>query len=169
MIQYKDKSVALRATIPNEAYEWRNHPDIFKWCRQFTLLSRDQHEAWMKSLPGRPDVKMFGVFTSGAYVGVCGLTGIDRVNQRAEFSLYIGPEFQGKGYGKDALYTLLRHGFEDMNLFRIWGETFDGNPAFSMFKNLGMVYEGTQRKSYFRNGKFIDSHLVGMLREEFKP
>lgn len=111
---------------------------------------------------------MFGIFAGGVYVGVCGFTGIDRVNQRAEFSLYVAPEFQGRGYGKDALYTLLRHGFEDMNFVRIWGETFDENPAFSMFKKLGMIWEGTQRKSYFRNGKFINSHMVGMLREEFK-
>jgi len=101
-------------------------------------------------------------------VGVCGLTNIDQVNQSAEFSLYIDPAMHRKGYGKAALTTLLKVGFEHLNLNHIWGETFDGNPAMGMFASLGMKKEGTRRQFYYRDGKHIDCHLVSILRDEWR-
>jgi RimJ/RimL family protein N-acetyltransferase len=125
----------------------------------------------MESQIADPTIKMFGVYNLdpvSACIGVCGFTSIDRVNQKAEFSLYIAPQFHGCGYGSAALYTLVRHGFEDMNLNRIWGETFDGNPAESIFKRIGFKKEGTLKQSYFRKGRFIDSHIYGIIRGELK-
>ncbi len=120
-----------------------------------------------------PTIKMFGIWAVDVAkrlhrgVGVCGLTSIDRVNQCAEFSLYIAPSEQKHGFGTDALKTLLRHSFRDQNLNRIYGQTYDKNPALDMFKKIGMKYEGLDREAYFRNGKFIDCHRVSMLRSEF--
>ena len=101
-------------------------------------------------------------------VGVCGLTDINLIHRRAEFSLYIFPEYHRRGYAKDALKALFRHGFDDLNLHSIWGETFDGNPALSLFTDkLGMVYEGTRRQFYFKNGKYVDAHIISLTKEEF--
>lgn len=169
------KLVRLTSEIPSQAREWRNHPDVWKWCRQYTLIDENSHDSWLRRISTDPTIKMFGVSAREASehgivirdIGVCGLTSINRVNQTAEFSLYIAPEYQRHGYGKDALRTLLRHGFQDHNLQCIWGETFYGNPAYQMFLDIGMRHEGTLRKRYFRDGRFIDAHLVSMLREEF--
>jgi RimJ/RimL family protein N-acetyltransferase len=143
---------------------------VWRWCRQYTLIGPNAQKEWLEKIEKDPTIKMFGIYSPiGSFepVGVCGLTSIDRVNQSAEFSLYIAPEHQRKGFARDALTTLLRHGFNDMNLNRIWGETYDGNHALEMFLKLGMVHEGTSKKAYFRNGKFIDSHRVAILREMF--
>ena len=100
-------------------------------------------------------------------VGVCGLTDIDYPNSRAEFSCWISPDFQRFGYATSALKTLFVHGFFDLNLNQIWGETFDKNPALSLFtEKLKMAYDGTRRRFYFRDGEYIDSHLVSLLRSE---
>jgi len=161
--------VSLTADIPAQARAWRNQPEVWRWCRQYTLLDAASHAAWLESLAQNPTIKMFGVLNNMEHepVGVAGLTSIDRLNQSAEFSLYIAPEFWGRGYGRDALKTLFRHGFMDHNLNRIWGETYDGNPALSLFKSLGMNHEGTLRQAYFRHGRFIDVHRVSLLRGEF--
>lgn len=170
MIQYPGSGIALSPTIPAEAMLWRNDYEVRRWCRQYTLIDQGSHEKWLASIVGNPEIKMFSICAAPTNlpVGVCGLTSIDRVNQSAEFSLYIKSDDQKKGYGSHALASLLRHGFEDFNLNRIWGETFDGNPAMKMFETLGMKREGTFRKSYFREGRFIDSHIYGLLREDFK-
>jgi [ribosomal protein S5]-alanine N-acetyltransferase len=146
---------------------WRNDPKIYKWCRQVGPLEKFEHAAWLKSLEaGRPDVKMFSIIVENASVGACGLTSIDWINRRAEFSLYIAPEDQRKGYARAALKTLLKHGFESLNLHLIWGETFDGNPAAKMFEALGFRKEGTRREFYFKEGRYIDAHLYSVKREE---
>ena len=107
------------------------------------------------------------ITNSKKIMGVCGLTDIDRLNQRAEFSLYIAPEYQRMGLARSALKTILAHGFMNQNLNTIWGETFDGNHAFLMFTSIGMKYEGTRRNFYYREGKFINANLVSMTKEEY--
>lgn len=146
---------------------WRNNRQIWKWCRQNSTISEASHENWFRSLAGNTKIRMFSIIADdGAFVGVCGLTDIDVINSRAEFSLYVGPEHQGKGHGKAALKTLIDHGFFDLNLNCIWGETFEGNPAAKMFESLGFKAEGIRRAFYFREGKYIDATLYSLLRGE---
>jgi RimJ/RimL family protein N-acetyltransferase len=146
---------------------WRNEPEIYKWCRQYEPISFESHRGWIESLPKRSDVKMYGIYDSD-WLGVCGLTSVDLINRKAEFSLYIGPEHQGKGYGKAALKTLCAHGFKAIGLNHIFGESFDGNPAIKMFEDVGFKKEGTRRSFYFRDGKFVDAHLYSLLADEWK-
>lgn len=171
MIIYPNQKVYLSADIDHtKARAARNNRSVFKWCRQSSLISVQDQEAWKESLSKRDDVKMFSVRAIDMrQVGVCGLTSIDKQNQRAEFSLYIHKEEQSQGFGHSALFTLLRHGFEDLNLIRIWGETMDGNPAIEMFQSLGLKHEGTLRKAYYKGGLFLDSKIIAALREEWLP
>lgn len=151
-----------------QLFKWRNSKSIYKWCRQFEPLNRWHHDAWLKSLPEREDVRMYAIISKDTLkpVGVCGLTSIDLINRHAEFSLYIGNELQGGGYGKAALKTLVQHGFDALGLNHIFGETFDGNHAAKMFEKVGFKYEGTRRKFYFRDGEYIDAHLYSIIRSD---
>lgn len=147
--------------------EWRNSESIYKWCRQVDLLTEIGHAKWMESHQLDKTIKMYSIIHDGDIVGVCGLTDIDLINQRAEFSLYIGPEHQGKGYARKALGLLIDRGFSHYPLKTIWGETFSGNPAFLLFGKMGFKHEGTRRNFYFKDGRHIEAHLVSITREEF--
>jgi RimJ/RimL family protein N-acetyltransferase len=103
----------------------------------------------------------------GEFVGVCGLTSINMSHRTAEFSLYCALEYQGKGYAKKALKTLLNYGFNELGLQNIWGEVLDGNRAMNMFLEIGFKHEATLRKMYFKSGKFLSCHRISMLAEEF--
>lgn len=148
----------------NEMRAWRNDKRIWKWCRQPDLIPWRDHKAWFD---GNTE-KMYAIRLCRAteIIGICGLTSIDTIARRAEFSLYIGPEHWRKGYARKALKTLFRHGFDNLNLNLIWGETFDGNPAYDLFISLGMKPEGLRREFYFKDGKYIDAHLLSIKRDE---
>ena len=149
--------------------EWRNDSRIRQWCRQYDIIQPWAHKKWYESLANRDDVRMYAIInTHGKVVGICGLTNIDQLNQRAEFSLYIGPEYQRHGYGFKALSTLIDHGFRNLNLHTIWGESYDKNPACGLFEAVGMGKEGTRRNFYFRDGAFLDAHLYSVVRSEWK-
>lgn len=166
MIFYPGLMVGLTSEIPTQAREWRNQREVFKWCRQNTLLTQNQHDQWMQNLPD--DVKMFGIVgPSGEPVGVCGLTNIDNLARHAEFSLYIAPEHQKNGYGFDALVTLFKHGFEDFNLHKIWGETFWNNPAIKLFQKIGMILTRGHTDHYFKGGEYISTSFITLLREDW--
>jgi len=158
----------------NRIRHWRNDERVWKWCRQFTVLNEHEHERWFDAQAMDRSIKMYAVHranpaSSGdTMCGVTGLTSIDPVNRRAEFSLYIAPDTQKKGLGRSALATLLTHGFQDLGLNLIWGETFEGNHAARMFSEMGFVKEGTRRQFYFRNGGFVGAHLFSITGEEWR-
>lgn len=146
---------------------WRNDIRVRKWCRQHSFISDIDQSRWFERVSNDPTIKMFGVYAGSEIVGVCGLTSIDLVNRRAEFSLYIGPEHHGNGYGTLALVALFSHGFHNWGLNTIWGESFDDNPAMKTFEKIGMKKDGIRRQFYFRDGKFINAHLYSITRDEF--
>lgn len=153
---------------PQQIFKWRNDPLIFQWCRQYEELNWLNHLEWFSQVQKDPKIKMYMVYDGGTLVGVCGFTDVDWINRRAEFSLYIGPEFHGDGLGIAALGALLGHGFNALNLNCIWGECFDGNPAMKTFKKLGFKEEGRRRQFYYREGKYIDAILVSILKDEYE-
>ena len=154
---------AIEPTDLEQMRRWRNDERIRKWCRQTDLIAPHEQEAWFLGCRE----KMFAIRHSGKLVGVAGLTSVDTVARRAEFSLYIGPQHWRKGLARAALKTLFRHGFDSLNLHLIWGETFDGNPALSLFKSLGMVVEGVRRDFYYKGGKYINASLISIKKDEF--
>ena len=165
------------ATDGDLTFAWRNNPEIYKWCRQVDVLHPEPHKRWYDNQQLDPTVSMYMIEASVGIdfnsrekiipVGVCGLTGIDLINRRAEFSLYIAPDSQGCGFGEMALRALVAKGFKAYGLNCIWGEAFDGNPAIKMFNRVGFKEEGKRREFYFRDGKFVDAVLFSLLRSEY--
>ncbi len=148
----------------------RNQYDVYQYCRQQDLISESQQRDWFCRQGNDPSVQMYRISIGDDhnFAGVCGLTNIDRIHRRAEFSLYLTLHSQGLGFGQAALMTLLSHGFSTFGLQCIWGECFEGNLASNLFKKIGMVFEGTRRDFYWKGGKFIDAHLYSMLFSEWE-
>ena len=145
---------------------WRNDPNIWKYCRQNDLITWKHHRNWYDNHSFSDSNHMYLIKSGDTGVGVCGLTSIDMINRRAEFSCYVASEHQRNGYAKRALKTLFRHGFDSLNLHLIYGETFLGNPALAFFKSLGMVEEGVRRSFYYKGGKYLDATLISIKRDE---
>jgi len=150
---------------------WRNDFKVWGTCRQYDLISDAEQFAWFERIKADPTIKMYKIMVENgektAPVGVCGFTSIDKHNRRAEFSCYIAPVMQGRGLSLPALEVLFKHGFENHGFHLIWGECFDGNHAMKVFTKLGMRHEGTRKDFYFREGRFIDAHLISITGEEF--
>lgn len=150
-------------------FEYRNDFNIYKWCRQYGPLHHEKHKDWYHWQANDSKTEMFSICHNNEMlpIGVCGLTDIDFINSRAEFSLYIGKKFQGHGHAKDALRELFHFGFKSLNLNMIWGETFDGNPAMHLFKKIGMEVSGVRPQFYYKDGEYIDAHLLYITREKW--
>lgn len=166
------RKIALRRLCSEDAeltFKWRNNPEIYIWSRQRDCLLFAEHKAWLFGLAGRNDLLMYMIYDPDLKIdlGVCGFINIDHLNRSAEFSIYISPDHKGYKYGEKALRALVDKGFLDYGFNRIWGETFEGNPALKMFSRLKFNVEGTKRQSYFKNGRFINSHIFSLLRSEY--
>jgi ribosomal-protein-alanine N-acetyltransferase len=150
-----------------ELRDWRNELKIRQWCRQVGLISDLDQEKWFKSQNDDPTIRMFGILDPyKTLCGVCGLTSIDLINRRAEFSLYIAPDAHGRGLGRAALRTLCLFGFLELGLNIIWGESFEKNKAVEIFKAVGFSHEGVRRDFYFKDGRFISADLWSLRHKE---
>ncbi len=87
----------------------------------------------------------------------------------AEAGYWLGEEYWGNGYVPEAVKELMRYGFEDLNLNKIWCNHFDGNEKSSKVKNkLGFKYIKTEKNhNAERINKIVDLHLGCITREEW--
>ena len=65
--------------------------------------------------------------------------------------------------------ALLSHAFNDLNLNRVYSEVFSDNPALAnqFYDKLGFQREGLLRQNAYKEGKYIDCVVIGILKDEW--
>ena len=106
---------------------------------------------------------------SKTHIGNISLQEINWINRTAEFAIIIGEkQFWGKGIAVEASKILLFHGFQKLDLHRIYCGTAENNEGMKKLAlKIGMSEEGRRRKALFLNGQYQDLIEYGILREEF--
>lgn len=100
--------------------------------------------------------------------GAVGL-GVDRENYRGEIAYWIGEPYWGKGYCTEAAREVLRYGFENLGLHRVYSNHFSRNPASGrVMQKIGMNYEGCHRQHILKWGKFEDLEQYGILKSDWQ-
>lgn len=102
-------------------------------------------------------------------LGLVSLVSIDHLNQSAEFHIMIGDKKnQGKGIGTFGVNAMLEHAFYNLNLQRIELTVLEDNVrARVLYEKAGFVQEGFKRKSKYKNGKFVNTLLYSILKDEY--
>lgn len=101
------------------------------------------------------------------FIGTIGLD-IVQIHRHARLGYWLGVPYWNQGYGTEAVSAVLRYGFLQLNLHRIYSPHFQGNAASErVLQKVGMTYEGRMREHYVRFDRFVDLELYGMLRREF--
>ena len=120
----------------------------------------------------RQDEKLFVISSrQGEAIGTVGLTKIDCRSRNAEWGRFMigDKKYLGKGYGLEAMYLIAQYAFTHLNLHRLYLKVFAWNKnARAMFESFGFREEGTLREQVFRDGKYHDIVIYGMLGNEFK-
>ncbi|MGD8795199.1 MAG: GNAT family protein [Anaerolineae bacterium] len=149
--------------------EWFNDPVVLEYFGRYRPLSLTEEEEWYEQMLQDPKTCNFAVELEGRHVGGAGFDKIDGRNASAEVGLFIGlPELWDQGLGFDVLQSLLRFGFEQLNLNRIYLRVFARNErAVHLYEKLGFRHEGRWRQAEFRNGQYQDMLWMSVLREEW--
>ena len=103
-------------------------------------------------------------------IGEIDLSGINWASGESIVGISIGDRNDwGKGYGTDAMRIVLRFAFDELNLHRVFLNTFEYNPrAIRSYEKCGFKDEGRQRGMLNREGKRWDIIYMGILREEWQ-
>jgi [ribosomal protein S5]-alanine N-acetyltransferase len=101
-------------------------------------------------------------------IGGIGLR-LDEPHSNAELGYWLGLPYWGQGYATEAAREMLRYGFQQLKLHRIFASHFEGNTASGrILQKLGMRHEGCQRQHIRKWDRFLDSELYGILRDEWE-
>ncbi|GAA5972971.1 hypothetical protein JCM11641_000346 [Rhodosporidiobolus odoratus] len=90
-------------------------------------------------------------------------------HQRASSGISLMKEYQGKGYGKEAMEFMLETAFLRYNFHRVECDVYAWNePALRLYKSVGFVEEGRRRKSLFQQGEWRDEYLLAILQTDWR-
>lgn len=104
----------------------------------------------------------------GTPVGMSGITAINAAFHNGEFYIFINPDMQGLGAGKAITAWMLDYGFTTLGLARVYLYVDGDNlPAVHLYEQIGFVREGNLRQHRFKNGRYHDKLVYGMLRQEW--
>jgi len=127
-------------------------------AREFLELTKEPGKIWL-AITLRRD---------GRQTGGIGLR-VDEQHRHAELGYWLGVSYWGQGYATEAAREMLRYGFDELGLHRIFASHFRHNPSSGkILRKLGMRHEGCQREHLLKWDQFVDSELYGILRSEWK-
>ena len=103
-------------------------------------------------------------------LGLFGFHYWNKYHRRAEVGYDLARAYWDQGIASEALGAIIRFGFEQMNLNRIYAGTIaDNHESVRLLERLGFQREGTRRKySWEEDGTFHDSAMYGLLKDEWK-
>jgi RimJ/RimL family protein N-acetyltransferase len=155
-------------------HEWINDPPVRDGLAVFLPLSMQDEESWFDKTAQREQAeKPLAIEIKDGdgwrLVGNCGFFELDWTSRSAEFGIMIGDRsVWDQGYGTETVQLLLKHGFETLNLNRIFLRVFDDNQrAVRAYRKAGFTHEGTLRQAVFKNGRYHDLHVMSVLRSEW--
>ena len=134
------------------------HPYTEQDARDFLELAQQPDKLWL-AITLRSD---------GRQIGGIGLR-VEQGHRHAELGYWLGTPYWGQGYATEATHEVLRYGFEELGLHRIFASHFKHNAASGrVLVKLGMSHEGCQREHSRKWDQFVDSELYGILRQEWQ-
>lgn len=87
----------------------------------------------------------------------------------AELGYWLGVPFWGRGYATEAGRAVLRYGFEECALHRIYACHYTRNAASGgVIRKLGMTYEGTLRHHARKWDVYVNVACYGILVDEWR-
>jgi len=166
------KYVGLRALERKDLpllMKWRNQPSMRKFFRETDEINSFKQENWFEHVMSKTSVhKMFAIVKvdTNELLGACGLCYIDWVNRSADFSIYLGYKdlYIDDTLAIEAAKLMREHGFNVLNLHRLWAEIYSIDEAKKeFFKTLNFTFDGTHRETYWYEGKWHDSLYYSSL------
>ena len=178
--------VRLRALEPSDlerVYSWINDREVTRYIAARYPMSRADEERWLRGSSPNSfgggvqlaiEVKNGEVQNGGtnevAHIGNIDLVEVRPEDRKAGLGVMIGDkDYWSNGYGTDAVVTILRFAFHEMNLNRVWLHAFDFNErAQACYRKCGFQEEGRLREHYYTEGRYHDSVVMAVLRHEFE-
>lgn len=149
---------------------WRNQSFVREQFIFREFFTREIHHNWIRTMVETGKVKQFIIYVkeTNQAIGSVYLRDIDRVNERAEYGVFIGEEaYLGKGIGKETAKLMLRYAFENLQLHKVRLRVLaDNMRAIQSYQGVGFEKEGYFKDEVVINGQRCDLIFMAVIRDD---
>jgi diamine N-acetyltransferase len=155
---------------------WLNDPEVnrFLGLNQRQPMSLVSEEHWFETMTSHQPVEQVLAIQirdgdGWRLVGNTSFMDVEWVNRTAEIGIYIGDKScWNQGYGRETMRLMLKHGFETLNLHRLFLRVFEHNVrGIKAYERAGFQHEGRMRQALFQDGRYYDILLMSVLSDEY--
>jgi UDP-4-amino-4,6-dideoxy-N-acetyl-beta-L-altrosamine N-acetyltransferase len=149
---------------------WRTSPAVTKYLLSDPIITAESQRKWWDSVKDHTTYKCWIVNVDGTDAGYCDLASFDAVNRKADPGIYIGnEEFRGQGLARHVMLNQQRHAFEHFGLNKLYGPVMAANSAtIAAVLRVGFVLEGYLHDYVYKNDRYWDVVMIGLLRERWE-
>lgn len=149
-----------------------NDPEIEKMVGGYSFpTSQTQQKLWFNATSTDPNNLRLIIETDSGSVGLVNIINIDWKNRSAFHGIKIASNNNRcKGIGTDAVMTIMKYVFEELQLNRLESSIIEYNePSRKLYcEKCGWKIEGIKRKSVFKGNKYNDELIISILKEDYE-
>jgi RimJ/RimL family protein N-acetyltransferase len=165
-------SVSIRRAAPGDVdflVELVTHEQVEPFLAAVGPKSREEILDEIARSESEPDA--FGVFVVEVDGERAGTIRFSRANKRSRIAdlggLAVHPDFRGRKVGDETARLIQRHLIDDLGFHRLQLEIYGFNERAQVHaERSGFVQEGVRRKAYWRDGRWVDGVLFGLVEED---
>ncbi|MFN6475615.1 GNAT family protein [Nostoc sp. DedQUE07] len=102
-------------------------------------------------------------------IGNCGIRVNDPEMREANIGYELNTQYWGQGYATEAAQAILKFGFEELRMHRIWSWCVAENVAsVKVLEKISMRREGYLREKELIKGRWYDNFLYAILEHEWQ-
>lgn len=159
--------------VNEDYYYWMNDPGITRYLEsRFFPNDIESLKEYVNQRQKDRNSVFLAIVVKGEerHIGNIKLGPIDWIHKLGDVGVLIGDKGSwGKGYATEAIGLVVRLAFQGLNLHKLTaGHYADNKGSEKAFSKNGFVVEGLRRKHRFCEGSYVDTVVLGLLREDLK-
>jgi RimJ/RimL family protein N-acetyltransferase len=148
----------------------RNKYEVSKNLNLFKPAGMDEELAWFNR---KKDEVHFVIELDAkgkkAPTGQVSLINLSHPNRSCELTIFLDDAYFGKGLGRIAITLMLDYAFGQLNMNKVMTHVYEFNDkSKKVFEATGFTLEGTLRDFIFKDGKYVNAFIFGILAREYK-
>lgn len=153
-------SIANNPNIAKYMADMFHYPYTIDHAKAFITLATNELKA------SSPSAVRFAIMVNDKPVGGIGLhLQSDILRKNAEIGYWLAEDYWGKGIVTDAIHQIVKYGFENLDIVRIFARIYGTNiPSQKVVEKCSFKLEGKYDKTIFKNGEFLDE-LIYAIRK----
>lgn len=149
---------------------WRNSPEVAQYMYTENAITAQQQEAWFNKIKDDESSRYWIIKYDNKKIGLVSLTGINKTFNSCYWAFYLGTDIpRGGGIGSKIEFNVLEYVFNELKLNKLRCEVMVFNEkVISMHEKFGFRREAYYRQHIKKNGKWIDTIGLAILKEEWE-